>query len=156
MSAVDILSVSGLINYFGKIKDVDDIVSSPILLVKGSTHLALYGVGSIRDERLFRSFQRKKVKFLRPLENEDSWFNLLTFHQNRFLIGIFIPVYSCAHGPTNYIPEAFLDSFFDFILWGHEHECLIDPQYNPQKEFYVCQPGSSVATSLSEGESKEK
>ncbi|KGG50167.1 midasin, partial [Mitosporidium daphniae] len=145
LSAVDILSVGGLVNYFGKVKDVDDIVASPVLLAKGNTRLALYGIGSIRDERLYRSFQRNKVKFLRPLEDEESWFSLLTFHQNR-----------SAHGPTNYIPEAFLDPMFDFILWGHEHECLIDPQLNPQKEFYVCQPGSSVATSLCEGESKEK
>lgn len=83
MSAVDILGVSGLVNYFGKIRDVDDIIASPILLSKGTTKLALYGIGSIRDERLHRSFQRKKVKFLRPLEAPDEWFNLLAFHQNR-------------------------------------------------------------------------
>jgi double-strand break repair protein MRE11 len=43
-----------------------------------------------------------------------------------------------------------------FILWGHEHECLIQPQINEERGFAVCQAGSSVATSLSEGESKPK
>ena len=145
LSAMDIVSVSGLVNYFGKVRDVDDISLSPVLLSKGRTKLALYGLGSIRDERLYRAFQRRKVKMLRPLEDPDAWFNLLLFHQNR-----------TPHGATSYIPEAFLDEFIHFILWGHEHECLIDPQFNPQKEFYVTQPGSSVATSLSDGESKQK
>lgn len=60
------------------------------------------------------------------------------------------------HGPKSYIPEAFLDDFIDLVIWGHEHECLIDPMYNPQQQFHVSQPGSSVATSLCEGESKDK
>jgi double-strand break repair protein MRE11 len=60
------------------------------------------------------------------------------------------------HGPKSYIPEAFLDDFINLVIWGHEHECLVDPVYNPQQGFHVSQPGSSVATSLSEGESKEK
>jgi len=49
-----------------------------------------------------------------------------------------------------------LDDFLHLVLWGHEHECIIDPTFSPQKEFYVTQPGSSVATALSEGESKPK
>lgn len=56
----------------------------------------------------------------------------------------------------------------DFIVWGHEHECLISPQtsavggkqsikWKPMYlEFYITQPGSSVATALSDGESKQK
>ena len=42
------------------------------------------------------------------------------------------------------------------VIWGHEHECLIKPQQSAIAEFYVCQPGSTVATSLIEGESKPK
>ncbi len=49
-----------------------------------------------------------------------------------------------------------LDGFLDFIVWGHEHECLISPQSSTIADFYITQPGSSVATSLSEGESKKK
>lgn len=30
--------------------------------------------------------------------------------------------------PKNAISEHFLPRFLDFIVWGHEHECLIDPQ----------------------------
>ena len=26
------------------------------------------------------------------------------------------------HGPTNYIPEHFIDDMFDLVMWGHEHE----------------------------------
>ena len=42
------------------------------------------------------------------------------------------------------------------VIWGHEHECLIDPVYNAEQGFYVVQPGSSVATSLCEGEAEPK
>lgn len=41
-------------------------------------------------------------------------------------------------------------------MWGHEHECLIDPRYNPEMNFHVMQPGSSVATSLMPGEAVPK
>jgi double-strand break repair protein MRE11 len=70
-----------------------------------------------------------------------------------------LPFYVRAkHGPTNYIPEKFLDPFLYLIFWGHEHECLIEPVHadDPTLPFYISQPGSSVATSLSHGESKQK
>jgi double-strand break repair protein MRE11 len=61
------------------------------------------------------------------------------------------------HGAKNHIPENFLDEFLDLVIWGHEHECLIDPQYSEcEKDIYISQPGSSVATSLCEGEAKPK
>ncbi|KAJ3384660.1 meiotic recombination [Lobulomyces angularis] len=142
---LDLLSVSGFVNYFGKVQDVDDITLSPILLKKGTTNLALYGLGNVRDERLNRTFRRRNVKILRPSENQEDWFNIMVLHQNRV-----------AHGPKNYIPENFLDDFLQFVIWGHEHECKIDPSLNPQQGFYVTQPGSSIATSLCEGESQEK
>ena len=44
----------------------------------------------------------------------------------------------------------------DLVVWGHEHECLIDPRYNPEMNFHVMQPGSSVATSLMPGEAVPK
>ncbi|XP_065316935.1 double-strand break repair protein MRE11-like isoform X2 [Gordionus sp. m RMFG-2023] len=76
---------------------------------------------------------------------EDEYFNLFVLHQNR-----------TKHGPTNYIPEHFLEDFLDLVIWGHEHECLIDPQWNAEKSFFVSQPGSSIATSLSAGEAVPK
>lgn len=55
---------------------------------------------------------------------------------------------SHAYTETGYLPENFLPEFLDLVVWGHEHECLIDPRYNPEMNFHVMQPGSSVATSL--------
>jgi double-strand break repair protein MRE11 len=63
---------------------------------------------------------------------------------------------STPHGAKNYLPENFIDDCFDLVIWGHEHECLINPVPNADHTFEIMQPGSSVATSLSEGESKEK
>jgi double-strand break repair protein MRE11 len=54
------------------------------------------------------------------------------------------------------LPENFLPEFLDLVVWGHEHECLIDPRLNPEMSFHVMQPGSSVATSLCPGEAVSK
>lgn len=54
------------------------------------------------------------------------------------------------------MPENFLPEFLDLVIWGHEHECQIEPLYNPEMGFHVMQPGSSVATSLNDGESVPK
>ena len=40
---------------------VDDVEVNPILIQKGITKLALYGLGSMRDERLNRMWHQKKV-----------------------------------------------------------------------------------------------
>lgn len=145
LCALDLLSASGLVNHFGHSQSVERIEISPILMQKGNTKLALYGLGSIPDERLYRMFVNNQVTMLRPKEDQDEWFNLFTIHQNR-----------SKHGPTNHIPEQFLDEFLDLVVWGHEHECLITPNRNEQQLFYVTQPGSSVATSLSPGEATKK
>lgn len=145
LSSIDLLATAGLVNYFGKTTTVDDITIVPVLLRKGTTKLALYGLGAIRDERLHRTFLQRKVTMLRPPQPDD-WFSMMILHQNR-----------AAHGPTSYIPETFLDEFLDLVVWGHEHECqACEPTSCPQQGFTVCQPGSSVATSLSEGETKRK
>lgn len=144
LCALDILSCAGFVNHFGRSVSVEKIDISPILLQKGNTKIALYGLGSIPDERLYRMFLNKKVTMLRPKEDENSWFNLFVIHQNR-----------SRHGNTNFIPEKFLDDFIDLVIWGHEHECKIAPTKNEQL-FYVSQPGSSVVTSLSPGEAVKK
>uniref|UniRef100_A0A8C8AL95 Double-strand break repair protein n=1 Tax=Otus sunia TaxID=257818 RepID=A0A8C8AL95_9STRI len=145
LCALDILSCAGLLNHFGRSTSVEKIDISPILLRKGRTKIALYGLGAIPDERLYRMFVNKQVTMLRPKEDEDSWFNLFVIHQNR-----------SKHGATNYIPEQFLDDFINLVVWGHEHECKIAPSQNEQQRFYVSQPGSSVVTSLSPGETVKK
>ncbi|KAK6465930.1 Mre11 DNA-binding presumed domain-containing protein [Scheffersomyces coipomensis] len=145
LSPLDVLSVTGLINHFGKVPDSESITVSPLLLQKGNTKLALYGMANVRDERLHRAFRNGIVKFQRPNIQTDSWFNLFCIHQNH-----------AQHSITSSIPERFLPSFLDFILWGHEHECKPHPIFNPDTKFDVLQAGSSVATSLTEGEEAEK
>lgn len=154
LSAVDILSACNLINYFGKMdlgsSGVGQITIHPILIRKGFTSVALYGLGNIRDERLNRMFQTPHaVQWMRPEVQEgcqvSDWFNILVLHQNRI-----------KSNPKNAINEHFLPRFLDFVVWGHEHECLIDPQEVPGMGFHITQPGSSVATSLIDGEAKPK
>jgi double-strand break repair protein MRE11 len=76
---------------------------------------------------------------------ERDWFNLMAVHQNHH-----------AYSESGYLPENFLPDFLDFVVWGHEHECLIDPRLNTDQQFFVMQPGSSVATSLVPGEAVPK
>jgi double-strand break repair protein MRE11 len=143
--SLDLLQVSGLLNYYGRIPESDKIEVKPCLLQKGQTKLALYGLSNVRDERLFRTFRDGNVKFYSPGQQKKDWFNLMAVHQNHH-----------AHSETNYLPENFLPEFLDLVVWGHEHECLIDPRLNPEMNFHVMQPGSSVATSLIPGEAVPK
>jgi double-strand break repair protein MRE11 len=85
LCALDILQVSGLVNYIGRIPANDDITVNPLLLQKGTTLLALYGLSNVRDERLFNTFREGKVRFRRPAERMDDWFNLLAVHQNQYI-----------------------------------------------------------------------
>lgn len=84
LCALDLLQVSGLLNYIGRIPANDDITVNPLLLQKGTTLLALYGLSNVRDERLFNTFREGKVRFRRPAERMDDWFNLLAVHQNQY------------------------------------------------------------------------
>lgn len=101
------LSVAGLVNYFGKIDlPSDDAAASapstkaaakgglmekgirirPVLLQKGNTRLALYGVGNIKDERMHYELRSNRVRMYRPAEDPDQWFNMLLIHQNRYFV----------------------------------------------------------------------
>jgi double-strand break repair protein MRE11 len=145
LAALDLLQMSGLLNYYGRTPESDNIHIKPVLLQKGHTKLALYGMSNVRDERLFRTFRDGKVKFYQPNTQKDDWFNIMSVHQNHH-----------AYTETNHLPENFLPEFLDLVIWGHEHECLIDPRTNPETNFKVMQPGSSVATSLAVGEAVPK
>ena len=144
-SALDLLQVSGLVNYYGRHPETDRVQVKPVLLQKGGTKLALYGMSNIRDERLFRVFKDGEAKFFQPGTQKDEWFNLMTVHQNHH-----------AYTETGYLPENFLPDFMDLVVWGHEHECVIEPRHNPEMGFHVIQPGSSIATSLMPGEAVAK
>lgn len=142
---MDLLQVTGLVNHFGKVLEADKINMVPLLFQKGNTKLALYGLASVRDERLFRTFKEGNVKFEVPTMREGEWFNLMCVHQNH-----------TGHTNTAFLPEQFLPDFLDLVIWGHEHECIPHLVHNPTKKFDVLQPGSSVATSLCDAEAKQK
>ncbi len=84
------LSVSGLINYMGKIdlplndaEAQDNGISiKPILLRKGKTKLALYGVGNVKDTRMHFELRSNRVHMFMP-KDKDDWFNVFLLHQNR-------------------------------------------------------------------------
>ncbi|KAK0557253.1 meiotic recombination [Tilletia horrida] len=165
LSALDILSAAGLITYFGRTDLPSDDASAaapanrasapdeadpgirlrPILLQKGNTKLALYGLGNIRDERLHFELRANRVRLQRPAEETDEWFNLLVLHQNR-----------ARHNLKAAVPEGLFDDSTHLVIWGHEHECRIAPETVTGKRYKISQPGSSVATSLSPGETEEK
>ncbi|KAF9421768.1 hypothetical protein HW555_002449 [Spodoptera exigua] len=146
ISSLDILSTGGLVNYFGKWTDYTHVRISPVLLQKGATKLALYGLSHLKDQRLSRLFQEKKVEMLR--DEEHSWFNILVLHQNR----------AEDRGAGNFIKEDELPKFLDLVVWGHEHDCeLFDMKGSSEtNHFNVIQPGSTVATSLAAGEARPK
>ncbi|PVD39024.1 hypothetical protein C0Q70_01651 [Pomacea canaliculata] len=102
VGSLDILHSSGLLNYFGKTTSLEEIQIPPLLLQKGSTKLALYGLGSLHDESLRQMFLKGNVTLTKPSENKDDWFNLFVLHQNR-----------AKHRETNYIPEIVLPEFLN-------------------------------------------
>eukprot|EP00667_Euglena_gracilis_P008073 EG_transcript_8155 len=158
LSAIDLLSTSGLVNYFGKATDFSRVEVGPVLLQKGQTKLALYGLGYIPDERLNRLLNDRKVRFLRPAEAPTEWFNLLCLHQNRHPRGQ--PGLDRQRGHA--VTDEMLRGFFDLVVWGHEHECVPQtvsvqaPRDGTGTDFDIIQPGSSVVTSLSPEEAKPK
>ena len=143
--SLELLEVAGLVNYFGRVPEVDNIQVRPVLLQKGQTKLALYGLSNVRDERLFRTLRDHRIKWFRPNVQPKDWFNLLTVHQNH-----------TPHNKTNYLPAEMLPDWMNLVVWGHEHECKIDPVPESADSFHVMQPGSSIATSLIKSESQDK
>jgi hypothetical protein len=49
-----------------------------------------------------------------------------------------------------------LPDWMDLVMWGHEHACEIAPREATYGRSHIIQPGSSVATSLVEGEAVPK
>eukprot|EP00962_Isochrysis_galbana_P021041 scaffold6192_cov101-Isochrysis_galbana.AAC.1 len=153
LAALDLMSTANLVNYFGRAPDASAVKLYPILIQKGITKLALYGLGHIRDERLHRTLERKEVSVSRPSQHAESWFNLMAIHQNRHERG------AGAEGKKGYVKESQLPSCMDIVVWGHEHKCEIASGLGNEvagNHFVVIQPGSTVATSLVEGEAEPK
>lgn len=61
VGSMDVLSATGFVNYFGKWTDLTHVVVSPIILKKRNTHVALYGLSYINDQRLSRLYRDDKV-----------------------------------------------------------------------------------------------
>lgn len=85
---------------------------------------------------------------MEPPSNE--YMNILIIHQNRFKgIRPGVPYKNCIH--TSMLPD-----FFDLVIWGNEHESSDELIEDQVKNFYVYQPGSSVATSMNAAEALPK
>lgn len=133
---------------------------APVLLQKGSARVALYGLGYIRDVRLYKMLTTPgEVEWKRPAGSADtpadSWFNLFFIHQNRASRG----------GGKNSIGPELLPEWLDLVVWGHEHRCLVNPTpvatgggEDDEGAVGMCvsQPGSSVQTSLTPDEAEPK
>ena len=121
-------------SHFGKVTTKDKILVEPVLLKKGTTKIALYGIGSQKDERLHFMMEKGCVNFKVP--EDDDYLNILILHQNR------VPrsnKYDC-------FPEKFIPNFIDLVFWGHEHDDRFGPEYSPYSDCWISQPGSTVAT----------
>ncbi|GAA5871990.1 hypothetical protein JCM16303_000936 [Sporobolomyces ruberrimus] len=159
LCALDVLSASGLINYFGRMElpgqstndeeaQEEGLKVKPVLLQKGNTKLALYGMGNIRDDRFMYEMSNRRINLYRPRgEDQDDWFNIMLVHQNRV-----------AHGPNNSVPDEAFGDEVNLVVWGHEHDCISQARPVPvtNRPYYISQPGSSVATSLAKGEAIPK
>lgn len=99
--------------------------------------MALYGLGSLRDERLNRIWERQKVRFLRPAEentvtnntttnddddnesandgdeDEADFFNIFMLHQNRDL----------GRGTKNCVHESMIPEWMDIVVWVRPFKC---------------------------------
>ncbi|KAF8895902.1 Mre11 DNA-binding presumed domain-containing protein [Gymnopilus junonius] len=128
----------------GEASSSSGIMVRPVLLRKGTTRLGLYGIGNVKDQRMHFELRSNRVKMFMP-RDKDKWFNMLLLHQNRV-----------KHGPQEFVPEGMFDDSVDLVVWGHEHDCRIVPEPVAGKNYYITQPGSSVATSLADGEAIEK
>ena len=91
LCALDLLSVTGLLNYIGKNDlptseaeaETAGLAVQPVLLQKGRTRLGLYGMGNVKDARMHFELRSNRVRMYMPRDKAD-WFNVLLVHQNRY------------------------------------------------------------------------
>jgi len=139
VSPIDILESAKLVNYIGKHGRLDVIEIVPLLMEKEGK-VAVYGLGHIKERRLYKMFAEGKVLFQKPADDE-GWYNILVVHQNRVV------------REKGQISEKLEEGFFDLIVYGHEHESLIS---KCKGRSMVIQPGSTVRTSFLEAECYDK
>ncbi|KAL7712030.1 Double-strand break repair protein [Entamoeba marina] len=139
-TGLDIVSTAGLVNYVNKAEELSEdghIILNPVLFKKGETGIALYGMSYRKNEEMNRLWLEKKVQISIP---DGRWFKILLMHQDRV-----------KHDNLKVFPEALLKPYFDFVVFGHEHECIIE-EGSP----WAIQPGSSFPLSICEFEKAEK
>ena len=94
------------------------------------------------------------IHYMQPLNKngqiDEEYFNILVLHQNRFK-GIYNGV-----SRKQSLTDDFISAFIDFVVWGHEHESIPKTIESEINRVHILQPGSTVATSLIEAESKQK
>src|SRR5699024_4007807 len=84
VGAVDLLASAGLVNYFGKRDQVEQVTLKPIVIRKGPTlKVALYGMGSMHEGRLQGLIERNQLHFLAPTKSPSEYLKILVVHQNR-------------------------------------------------------------------------
>jgi len=81
------LDLGSLVNYKGRCTNLTKVEIKPVLLQKGATELAIYGLSQIHDERLNRLFEKLNVEIECPDNKKDDWFHLMVLHQNRAMRG---------------------------------------------------------------------
>lgn len=122
----------------------DKVEMAPILLQKGIMQVALYGMGGLPDDKWNDILEDVSRKVHFQQRGVNKWVNIFALHQNR-------------HAGKRYEKFAgMIPKWMDLIVFGHEHECMINLTKSNNHTFYVSQPGSAVATSLTDGESIQK
>ena len=149
ISAIELMQSSHYLNYITCENRDEKIYVKPVVLRKNDTFIAIYGIGNIKEERLSRLFKLNLVIFQEP-EIEAKVFNILVVHQNRF------KGHGMGAAARNCIMDSVFPKFIDVIIWGHEHDSFIEPRTIENKICYIYQPGSTVSTSLTEGEARQK
>ena len=149
ISAINLMQSAHYLNYMKCVISEDTVIVRPIVLKKQETCVYIYGLGNIKEERLNRLLREDKVVFEKP-ENEKSAVFLLVVHQNRYK--------GNGLGPSskNCVMDWVFPKFFDLVIWGHEHDCFTEPRTVQNRGYKIYQPGSTVSTSLTEGEARAK
>lgn len=182
LSALDILSEAALVTYFGKVESAKRIDVAPILLQKGASKIALYGLGNIRDELLYDTWCRqRKVHWQVPADSSGTEMNVAPSEDNvddvidddldddepgfvknskdvrdkanRWFNLFVLHQNRVTRGSSRGITDTLLPQWLDYVVWGHEHDSIPNLKLSKPP---ITQPGSTVATSLSAGEAKPK
>ena len=130
ISGLDILQTTGLINFIGK--DINNTINennenneysneilqlTPIIFIKNETRIALYGMSYKQHKEMHEIWAKGKVSIIEP---EGEYFKILVVHQD-----------VVKHNEIHAIPkELLLKHDFNLVIFGHEHECIIQEGEN--------------------------